>query len=414
MRQLTEPRRPVPRAGERPPERPRRRAGDPRSVRPPRAASSSSATSSRCSPSACRCCRRCAGGSPRCRSASTTRTGSTTRDFDLDFHVRELALPPPGTDEQLAEQVARIVSRPLDRARPLWELYLIHGLERRHVGDAHQDPPRADRRHVGRRDHGRAASTSTPRARELAGHARDAATAASPSELEMLARGAARPAALPGAGAARAARRRCRTSRRRAFASLPGAERVARASRARCAASSAASARAAARARDLRAAADDLQRPRLAHRRFVVRRSSTLDDVKAVKNAHGCTVNDVVVSICAGAVRRWLIEHDELPDDPLVAQIPVSVRTRGAAGHLRQPDHADERRRCSPTIADPVERLQRDARGAGRHEGAPQGAAGRRCSRTRTTSSRPPSSPAPRAPRSGSPRAAAAARPGTW
>ena len=50
-------------------------------------------------------------------------------DFDLDFHVRELALPAPGSDEQLAEQVARIVSRPLDRARPLWELYLIHGLE---------------------------------------------------------------------------------------------------------------------------------------------------------------------------------------------------------------------------------------------------------------------------------------------
>ncbi len=48
-------------------------------------------------------------------------------DFDLDFHVRELALPAPGSDEQLAEQVARIASRPLDRARPLWELYLIHG-----------------------------------------------------------------------------------------------------------------------------------------------------------------------------------------------------------------------------------------------------------------------------------------------
>ena len=41
-------------------------------------------------------------------------------DFDLDFHVRELALPAPGSDEQLAEQVARIVSRPLDCARPLW------------------------------------------------------------------------------------------------------------------------------------------------------------------------------------------------------------------------------------------------------------------------------------------------------
>src|SRR3954453_7187824 len=49
-------------------------------------------------------------------------------DFDLDFHVRELALPPGGAREKLAEQVARIVSRPLDRARPLWEVYLVHGL----------------------------------------------------------------------------------------------------------------------------------------------------------------------------------------------------------------------------------------------------------------------------------------------
>src|SRR5919107_38196 len=54
-------------------------------------------------------------------------------EFDLDYHVRELALPNPGTDEQLAEQVARIVSRPLDRTRPLWELYLIENLESGHT-----------------------------------------------------------------------------------------------------------------------------------------------------------------------------------------------------------------------------------------------------------------------------------------
>ena len=46
-------------------------------------------------------------------------------DFDLEYHVRELALAPPPTDAKLAEQVARIFARPLDRARPLWELYLI-------------------------------------------------------------------------------------------------------------------------------------------------------------------------------------------------------------------------------------------------------------------------------------------------
>src|SRR3954454_1371650 len=50
-------------------------------------------------------------------------------DFDLEFHVREMAVPAPGTSLQLAEQVARIAGRRLDRGRPLWELYLISGLE---------------------------------------------------------------------------------------------------------------------------------------------------------------------------------------------------------------------------------------------------------------------------------------------
>src|SRR5215213_10010219 len=53
--------------------------------------------------------------------------------FDLDFHAREIALPSPGSDKQLADQVARIMSRPLDRARPLWEAYVIHGLKSGHV-----------------------------------------------------------------------------------------------------------------------------------------------------------------------------------------------------------------------------------------------------------------------------------------
>ena len=49
--------------------------------------------------------------------------------FDIDFHVRHHAVAPPGTPEQLAETVSRIVARPLDRSRPLWELYVIEGLE---------------------------------------------------------------------------------------------------------------------------------------------------------------------------------------------------------------------------------------------------------------------------------------------
>src|SRR4051812_12561791 len=54
-------------------------------------------------------------------------------DFDLDFHIRESAVPPPGDDRRLAETVARIFARPLDRNRPLWEIYVIHGLAEGHV-----------------------------------------------------------------------------------------------------------------------------------------------------------------------------------------------------------------------------------------------------------------------------------------
>jgi diacylglycerol O-acyltransferase / wax synthase len=93
------------------------------------------------------------------------------------------------------------------------------------------------------------------------------------------------------------------------------------------------------------------------HRRFAFGQLS-LDEVKAVKNEYGFTVNDVVVSICAGAIRSWLLAHDELPADPLVAQIPVSVRGSHQAGTygnrimlMSAPFYTNE--------PDPVRRLER-------------------------------------------------------
>ncbi|GAA4403576.1 WS/DGAT/MGAT family O-acyltransferase [Tsukamurella soli] len=50
------------------------------------------------------------------------------RDFDITYHVRVSALPQPGSEDQLHDLVARLNSRPLDRERPLWEMYLIEGL----------------------------------------------------------------------------------------------------------------------------------------------------------------------------------------------------------------------------------------------------------------------------------------------
>ncbi|HWH32758.1 MAG TPA: wax ester/triacylglycerol synthase domain-containing protein, partial [Egibacteraceae bacterium] len=49
--------------------------------------------------------------------------------FDLSYHLRHSALPPPGDADALAEVVSRLFARPLDRSRPLWELYVIEGLE---------------------------------------------------------------------------------------------------------------------------------------------------------------------------------------------------------------------------------------------------------------------------------------------
>ena len=104
------------------------------------------------------------------------------------------------------------------------------------------------------------------------------------------------------------------------------------------------------------------------HRRFVFGQLS-LADFKAAKNAHGATVNDVVVSVCAGAVRRWLIDHDDLPDAPLVAQVPVSVRTdeefgtygnrillMPAAFYTDEPDPVERLRKTHEALSEMKER----------------------------------------------------------
>jgi diacylglycerol O-acyltransferase len=67
------------------------------------------------------------------------------------------------------------------------------------------------------------------------------------------------------------------------------------------------------------------------HRRFAFG-SLSLDQVKAVKNELGITVNDVVMAVCTTALREWLLERDELPADPLVAMVPVSVRSEEERG----------------------------------------------------------------------------------
>ena len=296
-------------------------------------------------------------------------------DFDLDYHVRELALARPGSDAQLAAQVARIIARPLDRARPLWELYLIHGLRSGHTAMLTKIHHAVIDGLSGAEIMGLLLDL-TPEGRELpaqdgtgggaGGAAGDAGGA------EMLARGAARRPALPAACPAVAALGD--PQHRGHAADQPAGRRDRRTGRpGACRTPSCATGRG--RAAACAAPRTSFNGRISPHRRFAFGQLS-LDEVKAVKNAHGCTVNDVVVAICAGAVRRWLLEHDELPDEPLVAQMPVSVRTSeqiGTYGNrillMSAPLFTNE--------PDPVDAPAAHTRRDGRDEGAPPRAARR-------------------------------------
>ena len=273
-------------------------------------------------------------------------------DFDLHFHVREIALPGPGSDAQLAEQTARIMSRPLDRARPLWELYLIHGLESGNVAMLTKIHHALIDGMSGAEIMGLLLDLS-PEGRELP-EPEPREPTRKPGDLELLARGVlgvpryplrllrSLPSAVP-------------NIEDTPFRTLPGAGAIGRLG-----------------GLAQRVVGGDgripdrrqLAAPRTSfngrispHRRFAFGQLS-LDDVKAVKNAYGCTVNDVIVSICAGSIRRWLVEHRELPATPLVAQIPVSVRTDEQVGTygnrimlMSAPLHTEE--------PDPERRLQK-------------------------------------------------------
>lgn len=266
--------------------------------------------------------------------------------FDVEYHVREIALPKPGNDEQLAEQVSRIHARPLDRAKPLWETYLITGLE-------------GGRMAVYTKLHHAAIDgvsgveilallfDLTPEPREVPVqefHPRPA-----PSSLKL-----GRDALL------KLVTRPLQATKivSDALLSVPSLASMARPY-----------IDGVLRRRDGQKDGDIINvAPTLApatplngeispHRKFSFR-TIDLDQVKEVKNTFGCSVNDVVMAMCAAGLRRWLEEHRALPESPLVTLMPVSIRTEGdnagdggnkvSAMLVTVPTH----------LADPLERLE--------------------------------------------------------
>jgi diacylglycerol O-acyltransferase / wax synthase len=85
-----------------------------------------------------------------------------------------------------------------------------------------------------------------------------------------------------------------------------------------------------------------------------------LEEIKKIKNRFDVTVNDVVMALCSGVLRRFLLERDQLPDTSLVATVPVSVHDRSDRPGRNQLSALFTR--LETQIADPVERLRAIAR----------------------------------------------------
>ena len=273
-------------------------------------------------------------------------------NFDLEYHVRHIALPKPGDWRQFCIQASRIHARPLDLKRPLWEIYVIEGL------DSFLDLPQGSF----------AVLTKTHHA---------AIDVESGSEITMLlhdttptppARGAA--GAVVPRVAARARRRCCAAAwSTRSISPFRLARPLTRALT-----------RYAPTAFAL--AGDILLRPESMpptrfnsvvspHRVFETRRF-TLDEFKAIRAlVRGATVNDAVLAVCGGALRRYLGDKDELPEASLTAMAPFYIR--GAdAGERRQARHVVAARaaRHAPRRPGAAPRLRARPDGLVGHRGA--------------------------------------------
>ena len=247
-------------------------------------------------------------------------------DFDLNFHVRHLGLAPPGGADQLAEQVARIVGRKMDRSRPLWEAYVIEGL-------ADGRWAMLTKTHHATIDGASGVLllgmlTDPAPDMPLPEHV-DWVGEPVPTDRDLLERTMRNLAANPVKG--------MRLSLRmiRNFAEAAGVDSLsAIASQARDALKSVALGGEVDTPEPVHrvriplspAPPTPFNRAVTPHRRFAMR-STALAYIKALKDATGCTVNDVVMAICAGALREYLLRHDALPEAPLRAMVPVSIRT---------------------------------------------------------------------------------------
>jgi WS/DGAT/MGAT family acyltransferase len=257
-------------------------------------------------------------------------------DFDLEFHVRHIALPKPGDWRQLCIQTARLHARPLDLRKPLWEAYVIEGLDNV-VGVPEGSFALVTKVHHAAID-GVSGAAMSAAIHDLSPDAEVEPPELPwqperlPTGLELLGNSALRSVAAP-ARFGQLLYRSAPSFARVVGGLASGQLRI-----------------------PMRVPRTRFNGTVSAHRVFDGR-AFDLNDIKAIKNSQpGTTVNDVVVSVCGGALRKYLEAKNELPEESLVAMAPMSVRPdeqRASAGNLvtamSLPVRSD--------IADPLERL---------------------------------------------------------
>ena len=219
---------------------------------------------------------------------------SVDSDVELDYHLRRSALPSPGRVRDLLEMTSRLHSSLLDRHRPLWEAHLIEGLNDGrfavYVKFHHSLIDGVSALRLMQR-----ALTSDPADREVrvpwSLPPRRRKTR-SPSVLETLGQTAGSVAALAPSTLSLA-----RAALLEQQLTLPFR------------------------------APKTMFNVRIGGARRCAAQSYSLERIKNVKRGAGVTLNDVVLAMCAGALRSYLIEESALPETPLIAMVPVNLRT---------------------------------------------------------------------------------------
>jgi WS/DGAT/MGAT family acyltransferase len=263
--------------------------------------------------------------------------------FDIDYHLQRASLPAPGGPADLAAFVAAVVSRPLDPGRPLWEMHFVEGLESGHVAVV-------PKLHHAVIDGVSGAETLAafldllPDGRAVARPSRAFRPERLPGEIEVLGHALSSLAHQPELAIG---------ALRRTFGALRNLSERNRRLR---------------EEEELQPPPGPFRAPRtslngaISAQRRAAFAEVPLEDIATVRRVFGGTVNDVVLAAVSGALRRLLAERGEPPCDPLVAMVPISVRTeedRGTQGNKLSAMLVS----LATNVADPVERLRGVAEG---------------------------------------------------